>query len=240
MVVFVWVLLCICVCVMCDLVLLGMLCDKVVVMIVCLFDMMFVWIGNVEYVCENGLYGLMMLCKCYLKIQFGQVWLCFIGKSGIEYDVMVDDVWVVWIVWCCVELFGYELFQYVDDDGVCYLVGLFDVNDYLCEVGGVDFIVKDYWMWVGSVYVFGLLWCVEYCGVMYVCKQIVEMVCVVVDLLCNMLVVCWCCYIYLVVFDVFELGVFVMLVVWCLLCGLCVDEVVFVVLLVFVSWCVVR
>ncbi|OXH86701.1 DNA topoisomerase, partial [Burkholderia multivorans] len=87
----------------------------------------------------------------------GQVRLRFVGKSGVEHDVTVDDPRVARIVRRCAELPGHELFQYVDDDGERHSIGSADVNDYLREVAGAEFTAKDYRTWAGSVQALALL-----------------------------------------------------------------------------------
>ena len=46
---------------------------------------------------------------------------------------------------------GYELFQYIDDDGERHTVDSADVNEYLREITGEDFTAKDFRTWAGTV-----------------------------------------------------------------------------------------
>jgi DNA topoisomerase-1 len=63
----------------------------------------------------------------------------------------LDDPRLARIVRDCQDLPGYELFQYVDDDGVVHDVGSADVNEYLREIAGEEFTVKDFRTWAGTV-----------------------------------------------------------------------------------------
>ena len=55
------------------------------------------------------------------------------------------------IIKTCRELPGYELFQYVDDDGARQVIDSADVNAYLREISGEDFTAKDFRTWTGTV-----------------------------------------------------------------------------------------
>jgi DNA topoisomerase-1 len=49
------------------------------------------------------------------------------------------------------ELPGYELFQYLDEEGVRRAVTSSDVNGYLQRISGQDFTAKDFRTWAGTV-----------------------------------------------------------------------------------------
>lgn len=46
---------------------------------------------------------------------------------------------------------GYELFQYLDDEGQSRTIDSEDVNTYLREITGEDFTAKDFRTWAGTV-----------------------------------------------------------------------------------------
>ena len=48
------------------------------------------------------------------------------------------------------ELPGYDLFEYLDDEGQPAKVSSEDVNDYLREITGEDFTAKDFRTWMGT------------------------------------------------------------------------------------------
>jgi DNA topoisomerase-1 len=76
----------------------------------------------------------------------------FRGKSGVERQIDLEDKRLAKIVKACQDLPGYELFQYIDGDGVQRDVTSGDVNEYLREIsGGHDFTAKDFRTWAGTV-----------------------------------------------------------------------------------------
>ena len=75
----------------------------------------------------------------------------FKGKSGIDHAIDLDDRRLARIVKACRDLPGYELFQYLDDDGRTQTIDSADVNAYLREISGQDFTAKDFRTWAGTV-----------------------------------------------------------------------------------------
>ena len=70
---------------------------------------------------------------------------------GIAHAIDLADARLARIVKACRDLPGYELFQYIDDDGAHVAVGSADVNAYLREISGEDFTAKDFRTWAGTV-----------------------------------------------------------------------------------------
>jgi DNA topoisomerase-1 len=87
----------------------------------------------------------------HAKIKGTTVHFEFRGKSGVEHTVDLHDARLAKIVKACQELPGYELFQYVDDDGTRQTVDSADVNAYVREISGEDFTAKDFRTWAGTV-----------------------------------------------------------------------------------------
>jgi DNA topoisomerase-1 len=50
----------------------------------------------------------------------------------------------------CRDLPGYELFQYVDDEGRRHTIDSADVNDYLREISGEEITAKDFRTWAAT------------------------------------------------------------------------------------------
>jgi DNA topoisomerase I len=75
----------------------------------------------------------------------------FRGKSGVEHEIELNDRRLAKIVKSCRELPGYELFQYIDEEGQRQKVSSEDVNDYLREITGEEFSAKDFRTWAGTV-----------------------------------------------------------------------------------------
>ncbi len=108
-------------------------------------------VGNDEYARENGSFGLTTMRDQHAKIQGQTVRFEFRGKSGIQHAVDLRDRRLARIVKACRDLPGYELFQYVDDDGTRQVIDSADVNEYLREITGEDFTAKDFRTWAGTV-----------------------------------------------------------------------------------------
>jgi DNA topoisomerase-1 len=75
----------------------------------------------------------------------------FQGKSGKEHTVSITDRRLAKIVKRCQEIPGYELFQYLDEEGDRQSIDSADVNEYLRQITGEDFTAKDFRTWAGTV-----------------------------------------------------------------------------------------
>jgi DNA topoisomerase-1 len=125
--------------------------EKVVAAVVQLLEKTLVRVGNEEYARENGSFGLTTLRDSHAAISGSTVRFEFKGKSGRRHSVEVSDRRLARVVKSCRDIPGYELFQYVDENGDRRSIGSSDVNDYLREVTGEDFTAKDFRTWAGTV-----------------------------------------------------------------------------------------
>jgi DNA topoisomerase I len=125
--------------------------EKVLAAVVQLLEKSLIRIGNDEYARKNDSFGLTTLRDKHVAVQGGRVRFEFKGKSGRRHCVDINDRRLASIVKRCRDLPGYELFQYVDDEGRRQDVGSADVNAYLKEITGADFTAKDFRTWAGSV-----------------------------------------------------------------------------------------
>jgi DNA topoisomerase-1 len=101
---------------------------------------------------ENGSFGLTTLRNQHVDISGSKIYFHFRGKSGKEHTVSVQNRQLARIVKRCQDLPGYELFQYIDDNGQRSTIESADVNDYLRQVSGRDFTAKDFRTWAGTVF----------------------------------------------------------------------------------------
>jgi DNA topoisomerase-1 len=108
-------------------------------------------VGNAEYARENKSYGLTTMRDKHVKIEDSRVRFTFRGKSGKDHAIDVKDRRLARIVKQCRDLPGYELFQYLDENGERETIDSGDVNDYLREITGQDFTAKDFRTWTGTV-----------------------------------------------------------------------------------------
>jgi len=108
-------------------------------------------IGNEEYARANGSVGLTTMRDRHARIHGSDVRFEFRGKSGVAHAVELHDARLARIVKACRDLPGYELFQYVDEDGKRQTICSDDVNQYLHEISGESFTAKDFRTWAGTV-----------------------------------------------------------------------------------------
>ncbi|HSU18210.1 MAG TPA: DNA topoisomerase IB [Acidobacteriaceae bacterium] len=131
--------------------------EKVLATIVSLMEQTHIRVGNEEYAKENGSYGLTTLRNKHVDVQGSKVTFSFQGKSKVHHTVSLQDRRLARIVKQCSDLPGYELFQYVDEDGAPHSIDSSDVNEYLREITGQHFTAKDFRTWAGTVLACDLL-----------------------------------------------------------------------------------
>jgi DNA topoisomerase I len=124
---------------------------KVLGAIVRLMETTFIRVGNEEYARENKSFGLTTLRNRHVEVSGSTIHFRFRGKSGVEHNVDLSDRRVARIVQRCYDLPGYELFEYLDEEGAVRSIGSADVNDYLREISNEDFTAKDFRTWAGTV-----------------------------------------------------------------------------------------
>jgi DNA topoisomerase-1 len=125
----------------------GMDKRKIIATIIWLLEHTFVRIGNEEYQKENNSYGLTTLRNKHARVKGDEVIFRFRGKHGVENIIEVTNKEVAKTIKKCIELPGYELFQYIDDDGNRHVIDSQDVNDFLSEVTQDEFSAKDFRTW---------------------------------------------------------------------------------------------
>jgi len=125
--------------------------DKVLAAVVQLLEKTLIRVGNEEYAKDNGSFGLTTFRDQHARVKGGTVRFEFRGKSGVAHGVDLRDTRLAKIVKACRDLPGYELFQYLDEDGERQIVDSADVNTYLRHVSGQDFTAKDFRTWAGTV-----------------------------------------------------------------------------------------
>jgi DNA topoisomerase-1 len=129
----------------------GLSKEKVLATVVRLLETSFIRIGNDEYARENDSFGLTTLKNHHVQIAGATLRFHFRGKSGQEHRIELTDRRLAAIVRRCQELPGYELFEYLGEDGKVCAVESADVNRYIREIGGGDFTAKDFRTWAGTL-----------------------------------------------------------------------------------------
>jgi DNA topoisomerase-1 len=140
-----------------DLALPGLPREKVLATIVRLLETTFIRVGNQEYAKENHSYGLTTLRNKHVDVEGSTVHFKFKGKSGRVHQIDLEDRRLARIVKHCLDLPGYELFQYLDNEGQPHSIDASDVNEYLHEITGQPFTAKDFRTWAGSLLACGAL-----------------------------------------------------------------------------------
>jgi DNA topoisomerase-1 len=178
--------------------------EKVLATIVRLLEVSLIRVGNDEYARTNGSFGLTTLRNRHVDISGATVTFDFRGKGGKRHHIKVADRRLARIVRNCRDLPGYELFQYVDDEGVRRPIESGDVNDYLQAIAGDEFSAKDFRTWAGTVLATMALQEMQMFDSQAEAKRsITSAIETVAGKLGNTATICRKCYIHPAVFDAF-------------------------------------
>lgn len=131
--------------------------EKVLAAVIRLLEATLIRVGNDEYARHNGSYGLTTLRNRHVDVRGSKLEFRFRGKAGKDHVVGLQDRRLSRIVKRCLDIPGYELFQYLDGAGKRRSIESADVNAYLREVTGQDFTAKDFRTWAGTVLAAGAL-----------------------------------------------------------------------------------
>lgn len=125
--------------------------DRIIATVVWLLEHTFIRVGNKEYAEENQSYGLTTMREKHVEISGNTMTFSFEGKSGIYHELDVTNPVVARTIKKCLDLPGYQIFQYLGENGQKQVINSEDVNDYLQTHTGADFSTKDFRTWGGSV-----------------------------------------------------------------------------------------
>ena len=134
-----------------DLALPGLPREKILATVVRLLEVTLIRVGNEEYAKHNDSFGLATMRDRHVRVKGSALRFQFRGKSGIVHAVDLEDRRLARIVRRSRDLPGYELFQYIDDDGERRAIDAADVNAYLKSIAGDEFTAKDFRTWAGTV-----------------------------------------------------------------------------------------
>lgn len=191
-----------------DLGLRGLPRRKVLATVVRLLETTFIRVGNEEYARENGSFGLTTMRARHVEVNGSTLHFCFRGKGGRRHRIAVSDRRLAAIVKRCRDLPGYELFQYVDEDGGRQVVDSADVNDYLREITGRDFTAKDFRTWAGTLLAALALEELESFDSQAQCKRnVVQAIDRVAKALGNTPAICRKCYVHPAVLEAYADGI---------------------------------
>ncbi|HVT00613.1 MAG TPA: DNA topoisomerase IB [Patescibacteria group bacterium] len=121
--------------------------ERIIATIIWLLEHTFIRVGNEEYSKENNSFGLTTLRNRHAKVRGDNIHFDFVGKSGVKASIEFSNPTIAKTIKECIELPGYELFQYIDDEGNRQVVDSRDVNEYLREITQDEFTAKDFRTW---------------------------------------------------------------------------------------------
>lgn len=178
---------------------------RVVATIVWLLENTFIRIGNEEYARENDSFGLTTLRDKHVKIRGDNVKLNFKGKSGVMHSVEVDNPKIAKTLKMCIELPGYEIFKYIDEEGNQHVIDSGTVNEYLSDTTKLDISAKDFRTWGGTVLSGTTLHKLgDFDSEKSLKEKLAESIKTVADHLRNTVAVCRSYYIHPVIFKTYE------------------------------------
>lgn len=185
-----------------DLALPGLSRAKVLATVVRLLGTTLIRVGNDEYAKQNKSFGLTTMRDRHVEINGATVKFRFRGKSGKNHSIALTDRRLARIVKRCRDIPGYELFQYIDDNGERQTIDSSDVNEYLREITGQDFTAKDFRTWAGTVLAtLALQECEAFESETQARRQIAQAITSVAERLGNTPSICRKCYVHPAVID---------------------------------------
>jgi DNA topoisomerase-1 len=134
-----------------DLSLPGLPRQKVLAAVVRLLETTLIRVGNEEYASSNHSFGLSTMRDRHVRVNASNIRFNFAGKSGKIHFVDLTDRRLARVVKRSRDLPGYQLFQYLDDDGNRQSIDSDDVNEYLRNISREEFTAKDFRTWAGTV-----------------------------------------------------------------------------------------
>ncbi len=187
-----------------DLAMAGLPRQKVLATIVSLMEATHIRVGNEEYARENKSYGLTTMRNKHVEVEGSKITFTFQGKSRVHHTINLKDRRLAAIIKRCVDIPGYELFQYLDAEGERHSIDSSDVNEYLQEIAGQHFTAKDFRTWAGSVLAYDLLRAFEpFESATQAKKNVVQAIAAVAKRLGNTPSVCRKCYVHPAVLEAY-------------------------------------
>ncbi len=120
---------------------------KILAVMVWLLENTFIRVGNEEYRQENNSFGLTTLRNRHVSVRGSRVFFAFKGKSGVFNRIEISNQIIAKTIKKCIELPGYQIFQFVDDQGNRHVIDSEDVNLFLKDATSNDFSAKDFRTW---------------------------------------------------------------------------------------------
>jgi len=125
--------------------------EKVLAAMTRLMNAAYFRVGDERYAKHNKTYGIATLRRKHLHIEGDAMTFEYNGKWSQAHRKVVIDRRLREVVEECVELPGYEVFKYLDEEGEVRDVKSRDLNAYVKEVVGDEFTPKDFRTWAGTL-----------------------------------------------------------------------------------------
>lgn len=125
--------------------------NRIIATAIWLLEHTLIRVGNDEYARENNSFGLTTLRNRHVTVIGKKVQFEFRGKSGVEQSVSISHPRIAKLIKECIELPGYEIFQYLGDNEEKHVLDSSDINGYLQSLTGEDITAKDFRTWGGTV-----------------------------------------------------------------------------------------
>ena len=107
--------------------------------------------GSEVYASEHGSYGIATLRRKHVNVKGEVIEFDFPGKSGVRQHRELHDKKVARVIRASMKLPGFNVFKYVNDEGVPVKITRRHINDYIKEVMGSSFSAKDFRTWAGTL-----------------------------------------------------------------------------------------
>ena len=170
--------------------------EKILATVVRLLETTLIRVGSEEYARTNDSFGLTTMRDRHVKVNGSSVRFEFRGKSGILHAVDITDRRLAKIVKQSRDLPGYELFQYIDEQGMRRSIDSSDVNAYLQQIAGEEFTAKDFRTWAGTVLAARALQCRPFTSTTQARRNVVSAIEAVAKRLGNTKAICRKCYVH--------------------------------------------
>lgn len=130
----------------------GMSLDRACAVAVRLLDLGYFRIGNDVYTDTHGSFGLTTMLKEHVSKRRGTLTFCFVGKSGVEHSIDIDDPGAVEAIDVMRRRRGGGDALLAWKDGRQWRsLNPSQVNDYIREATGLDATAKDFRTWHATV-----------------------------------------------------------------------------------------
>jgi DNA topoisomerase-1 len=129
----------------------GMSRDRACAVAVRLLDLGYFRIGNDVYADQHGSFGLTTLERRHVRKEHGRLVFRFVGKSGIEHEVEIDDPAVIEAIDIMRARRGGEQLLAWKEGRRWRELDSRVVNEYVGRVAGADYTAKDFRTWHATV-----------------------------------------------------------------------------------------